>query len=127
MKMAHVSLTTSKRNIVIMGFGLGPQVVFNLTRDGYVKHFRPSKPQKGKLVASDLHNPLLQDIVAAIDTVEGLPVVYHPFLAEPSRSRDKRQQVQWYSDNPQTQSVCGAALTLTHHHHNKLCLLHGLL
>ena len=102
-------------------------MVFELTREDFVAKFKPQKTQKGKLVASDLHNTLLRDVVVYIKTVEGLPVVYHPFLPQPSRNCGGRTATQLYPDKPQTHTICGTLFRLCRQHHYKLCLLRGLL
>ena len=124
--MAHVSSTTNKHNKMVVGFGICShvQIAFNLTRDDYVALY---KPRKDKLVASDLQNTLLQDMCAAIETVEGLPVIYHGPQCVPSRSRGRPEEVELYPDKPRQLSVCGEGFMLNPSHHNKLCLLRGLL
>ena len=44
-----------------------------------------------------------------------------------SKSRGKPVFVEFFPDRPQTRSICGTEFMLTCSHHNKLCLLRGIL
>ena len=125
--MAHVSSTTSKLDTVAVQFGLCPQVKFRLTRGDYIEKYKPRSKQGAKLYASDLCNVLLSELVDEIETVCGLSVEYQPFVPARSKSRGRPAFVELSPDRPQMRSVCGTEFILTTSHHNKLCLLRGIL
>ena len=56
---------------MVVELGLGPQVAFNLTNQDCVMKYSPKNMQR--LVASDLQNTLLQEVVLDIDLMGGCP------------------------------------------------------
>ena len=113
-----------------------PQILFNITLLDYKQNYGSSRQQRSgqyshnNCMASDFCNTLLQDLVDDIDNIDGIAVNYIGYKPSPSRSRggdQRRSEYRPLPDKPEIYAVCGDEYTLNIEHHNKLCLLIGIL